>query len=68
MIRRGSHGPMDPGWQVPPSFVDYSVDRLRASEPGRFPSALSRLTKRPRPRPKILPKGDVGPAEPSDPD
>jgi hypothetical protein len=60
MIRRGSHGPMDPGWQIPPRFVDYSVDRLRAAEPGRIPSALSRVTKRRRPSPRVLPEGDVG--------
>jgi hypothetical protein len=60
MIRSGSHGPMDPGWQIPPSFVDYSVDRLRESEPRGIASALSRVTRRRRPRPGILPTGDVG--------
>ncbi len=60
MIRSGSHGPMDPGWQIPPSFVDYSVGRLRDSEPRGIASALSRVTRRRRPRPGVLPKGDIG--------
>jgi hypothetical protein len=60
MIRSGSHGPMDPGWQVPPGFVDYSVERLREAEPSGIASALSRVTGRRRPRPGILPKRDIG--------
>jgi hypothetical protein len=68
LIRSGSHGPMDPGWQVPPSFVEYSVNRLRASEPRGITSALSRVTRRRRQRPEILPQGDVGHAHETDPD
>src|SRR5688572_22431032 len=60
MIRSGSHGPMDPGWQVPPRFVGYSVDRLRGAEPRGIGSALSRVTRRRREQPRILPKGDAG--------
>lgn len=59
MVRSGSHGPMDPGWQVPPRFVDYSVDRLRESEPKGIASAFSRVAGRRRPRPAILPPGDL---------
>ncbi len=61
LLRRGSHGPMDPGWQIPPAFVEQSVRRLRASAPGRVPAALSRVTRRGRPKAQVLPKGDVGP-------
>ena len=68
MVRRGSHGPLDPDWQVPPSFVEYSVDRLRESEPKGIASALSRVTRRRRPRTDILPKGDVGPSSDADPE
>ena len=68
LIRSGSHGPMDPGWQVPPSFVEYSVDRLRESEPRGIASALSRVTRRRRPQPAILPKGDIGHGNEADPD
>ena len=68
MVRSGSHGPLDPGWQVPPSFVEYSVDRLRESEPKGIASALSRFTRRRRPRTEILPKGDVGPSGEADPE
>jgi hypothetical protein len=68
MIRSGSHGPMDPGWQIPSSFVDYSVDRLRESEPRGITSALSRVTRRRRQRPEILPHGDVGHGDETDPD
>jgi len=67
MVRRGSHGPLDPDWQVPPSFVEYSVDRLRESEPKGIASALSRVTRR-RPRTEILPEGDVGPSGEADPE
>jgi hypothetical protein len=64
MIRRGSHGPMAPGWKIPADFVGYSVDRLRAAEPGPIPSALSRVARRGRrARSQILPTGDVGPAD-----
>jgi hypothetical protein len=66
MIRSGSHGPMDPGWQVPPDFIDYSVDRLRESEPRGIASALSRVTRRSRPRTEILPEGDIGPSGEAD--
>ena len=59
MVRSGIDRPLDPGWQVPPGFVDYSVDRLRASEPRGVASALSRVTRRRRRPPDILPKGDV---------
>jgi hypothetical protein len=59
MIRSGSHGPMDPGWQVPPAFVDYSVGRLREAEPRGIASALSRVGRRRRPRPEILPSDDA---------
>lgn len=68
MIRSGSHGPMDPGWQVPPSFVDYSVERLRESEPKGVASALSRVTRRRRPRPEILPQGDIAHRDEADSD
>jgi hypothetical protein len=62
MVRSGSHGPLDPGWQVPPAFVEYSVGRLRESEPKGIASALSRVGRRRRPRPDVLPKGDIGPS------
>jgi len=68
MIRSGSHGPMDPGWQVPPDFVDYSVDRLRDAEPRGIASALSRVAGRRRPRRVILPKADIGHSHEADPD
>ena len=68
MIRSGSHGPMDPGWQIPPSFVDYSVDRLREAEPRGIASALSRVSRRRRPRPGILPEGDIRHSQETDPD
>lgn len=66
MIRRGSHGPMDPGWKIPPGFVDYSIGRLRAAEPGRLPSALSKVAPKRRrtPSPRILSEGDIGPDSP----
>ena len=67
MVRRGSHGPLDPDWQVPPSFVEYSVDRLRESEPKGIASALSRVTRRRRPRTDILPEADVEPSGEADP-
>jgi hypothetical protein len=59
MVRSGSHGlMMEPGWQVPPSFVEYSQDRLRESEPSGVASAISRVTRRRRPRTDVLPSGD----------
>lgn len=65
IIRSASHGPMDPGWQIPPKFVDHAVGRLRAAAPGRLPSALARVGGRRRKAPGVLPKGDIGPtAEP----
>jgi hypothetical protein len=66
MVRSGSQGPMDPGWQIPPAFVDKTVDRLRAAAPRGVPAAISRVTRRSRARPQVLPKGDVGPT--SEPD
>ena len=60
MIRSGSRGPMDPGWQIPPAFVDHTVGRLRAAAPRGIPAVFSRVTGRNRARPKVLPKGDVG--------
>ena len=68
ILRRGSHGPMDPGWQIPQAFVDKSVKRLRASDPGPVPAALARITGRARTKPQVLPKGDVGPIPGSDDD
>jgi hypothetical protein len=59
MIRSGSHGPMSPDWQVRPEFVESTVDRLREAEPRGISSALSRVTRRRRPRTDILPSGDV---------
>ena len=67
MIRSGSHGPMDPGWQIPPAFVDHTVGRLRAAAPRGIPAVLSRVTGRDRARSKVLPKGDIGSAEAQDP-
>lgn len=60
MIRRGSHGPMDPGWQIPPAFVEQTVGRLRAAAPRGVPAVLSRVTGRSRSRPEVLPKADIG--------
>lgn len=60
MIRSGSHGPMDPGWQIPPAFVDHTVGRLRAAAPRGIPAVLSRVTGRARAQPNVLPKGDIG--------
>jgi hypothetical protein len=60
MIRRGSHGPMDPGWQIPPAFVEQTVGRLRAAAPRGVPAVLSRVARRRRARPVVLPKGDLG--------
>ena len=68
MVRSGSHGPMDPGWQISPDFVEQTVDRLRAAAPGRVPAALAKVTGRTRSRPQVLPKGDVGPALEADED
>ena len=68
MVRSGSHGPLDPGWQVPRSFVEYSIERLRESEPKGIASALSRVTRRRRPRPDVLPKGDIGHSPEADPE
>ena len=59
MVRRGSHGPMDPGWQIPEAFVGHTVGRLRSAEPG----PLSRVTRRRRPPPRVLPQSDIGPSE-----
>jgi hypothetical protein len=61
LLRSGSRGPMNPGWQIPPAFVEKSVERLRANAPGRVPAALARVTRRARSRPQVLPKGDIGP-------
>jgi hypothetical protein len=60
MIRSGSRGPMDPGWRIPPAFVDHTVGRLRAAAPRGIPAALSRVTGRGRSRANILPKSDIG--------
>ena len=68
MIRSGSRGPMDPGWQIPARFVDYSVDRLRESEPSGIGAALSRVTRPRRRRPEVLPQGDIAHPLEADPD
>jgi hypothetical protein len=60
LLRRGSRGRMDPGWRIPDAFVEASRARLREAAPGRVPSALARVTGRARPKPRVLPDGDVG--------
>jgi hypothetical protein len=64
LIRSGSHGPMDHGWQIPAAFVEESRDRLRAADPGRLPGTIARVTRRGRTKPRVLPKGDVDPVLP----
>ena len=67
LIRAGSRGPMDPGWQIPPAFVEHTVGRLRAAAPRRGSAAIARVTRRGRAKPRVLPKDDIGPsAEPDD--
>lgn len=64
MVRRGSHDPMDHDWQIAPAFVERTHDRLRAAAPGRLPATIQRVTRRSRPKPRVLPKGDVDPILP----
>ena len=52
---------MDHGWQIPPAFVKKTRDRLRAAEPGGIPDTIARVRRRRRPKPQVLPPGDVEP-------
>jgi hypothetical protein len=61
LIRQGAHGPMDHDWQIRPAFVEKTRDRLRAAEPGPLPATIARVTRRRRPKPRVLPAGDVDP-------
>lgn len=68
MVRHGSHGQMEPGWRVNPAFAERTVDRLRAeAAPRGVPGVLSRVTRRRRSQPQILPQGDIGSPEKSPP-
>ncbi len=60
LLRRGSRGRMEPGWRIPETFVQVSRTRLREAAPGRVPAALARVTRRERPKPAVLPDGDIG--------
>jgi hypothetical protein len=64
LIRQGAHGPMDHNWQIGAAFVEKTRDRLRAAEPGPLPATIARVTRRGRPKPRVLPKGDVDPTVP----
>ena len=61
MVRRGSRGPMDHGWQISAAFAEKSRNRLRAAAPGRIPATIKRVTGPRNPGPRILPKADVDP-------
>ena len=64
MVRSGTRGPMEHDWQISPAFVEKSQSRLRASAPRRLPATIERVTGRKRPKPRVLPKGDVNPIKP----
>jgi hypothetical protein len=59
MVRRGSQDQMAPGWEVAPAFREQTVNRLRATAPGRIPGALAKVVRRRRPRPQLLTPGDT---------
>lgn len=61
LLRRGANGTMDPGWQMPDWFVEHARGNVRRSEPRGVPAAIARVTKRAKPRPEVLPTGDVKP-------
>ncbi|HEX7346714.1 MAG TPA: hypothetical protein VF253_07970 [Candidatus Limnocylindrales bacterium] len=59
LVRSGSHGPMEPGWQIAPAFVEKSRHRIRAAAPKRVPATIARVTRRGKPRPTVLPASDI---------
>jgi hypothetical protein len=61
MVRHGSQEQMAPGWEVAPAFRERTVDRLRATAPGRIPAALARVVRWRRPQTQILSPSDTGP-------
>lgn len=59
LVRAGSQGPMEHGWQIAPAFVEKSRDRIRAAAPKRVPATIARVTRRGKPRPTVLPQSDI---------
>ena len=59
LVRGGSQGPMEHGWQIPPAFVEKSHDRIRAAAPKGVPGTIARVTRRGKPRATVLPQSDI---------